>query len=330
MRGLSFFIEEIDTSELFATEQPYAFSLLLKRLGLWDETWPFNSFQATGLLSPVLVQKVFNKREKILLVDGFKRIEWARATQISTVSCLVIPEDIPLADVCALVLGAQKLWINTPALKALFLRFLLNLEVPRETILNRFMPLLGLGPAESLFRKYLKIAAMPETVLLFCHEKRFSMKRCLNLVHHKKGLLETFFSRTRGLHLSASLAEELLDNINDILKREGMSPEQFFEAKDVRRVLDQNTDARVKASSFRQLIRRLKFPVLTEIEKDMNQIHKRFLAGGRFNVNWDRALENRQLHINTAIKDTDEFRSVLYELQKEETLKGIEALLSYL
>ena len=328
MQGLSISVEQIAPEKLLAGAQVFGFSVFLKDLGLWDEKWPCICLEKAGILSPVLVQR--HESSGFRIIDGFKRAFYADKKKLSYVPAMVLPETMSSRDIFLLVLGAQKDYLKTPAMKATFLRFLDRAGVPRETIIADFMPPLELGANENLLRKYMRIAEIPATVLRFCHQKGFSMKRCLNLSHHKKGLLDAFFARSSRLNLSASLAEELLDNINDILRRDGLSAGDFFARQDVTEILGGDMDTRERTSRFRRLARILKFPVLTDIEGQMEETRKNFTGTGSFHVSWDKSLENRAVHINASVKNTDEFRRLVSDLEKENSAEGIKALLSYL
>jgi hypothetical protein len=330
MQGLPFSIERVTPKSLLAEHQPHAFSLYLKELGLWDEKWPFASLEAEGLLTPVTVKKSREKPGGFEILDGFKRVSWAASRDLPFISCACLDMDIPLEKSWLVVLSAQKAALDSPALKAAFLGFLKKAGVPRETTVERFMPLLGLGPSINLLEKYLKIAMLPDAVLAFCHRKGFSAKRCLNLSHHRRGLLNRFFSYSSSLTLTASLAEELLDNINDILRRDAISPEDFFSLPEISDVLEEGTDTRARTDRFRRAVRRLRFPVLTGIERQMEGAGKKFFSGKKFSVTWDKSLENRVLNITASVKSPEEFVRLVRDMEDETSLEGIKALLSYL
>ncbi len=325
-----FSLEKIAPRRLLEGNQPYGFSLRLRELGLWDERWPAESLEQAGMLTPVLVKKAKDSPGGFHILDGFKRLFWADSAGMPAVSCLLTAPGLSLEDCWLAVLSAHKEVLGTTAIKAVFLETLDRSGVPRETTTKRFMPLLGLGPSDDLLRKYLRIARLPASVLVFCHQKRLSAKRCLNLTHHKRGLLEHFFARSSSLSLSASLTGELLDNINDILRRDDLSPEDFFSSPEMVRILEGETDIRTRTRRFRQAVRNLRFPVLTKIEREMEHARKRFLSDRPFSVSWDRALENRAVNLTALVRSPEEFLKLVQALEEEDTLKGIEAILSHL
>lgn len=328
MQASSLSVEHIAPEKLLAGARIFGFSIFLKDLGLWDEKWPFYSLEKAGILSPLLVQR--QESDGFRIIDGFKRAFYAYEKGRSFVPATVLPETVSNKDIFLLVLAAQKDYLKTPALKAAFLRFLQQAAVPRETITADFMPLMDLAANETLLRKYMRIASLPGKVLLFCHQKGFSMKRCLNLSLHKKRLLNTLFYWKSHLTLSASVVEELMDNINDILKRDCLSPEDFFAGTDVLKILSADMDNRERTSRFRELVRRRKFPVLSEIERQMEETQKGLAGSGSFHISWDKSLENRAIHISGSVKNINEFRRMVSDLEKENSAECIKALLSHL
>lgn len=328
MQRSSLSVEYLRPSELLEGHQPFGFSLYLKGMGLWDRDRLFSSLDRRGMLSPLLVHG--NKKEGTFrIIDGFRRAEWAVSRGIAELSCLAL-YGLEKTGVMVLVHEAQAHVVRTAALKAGFLGFLEGNGVSRETMLRDFMPLLGLPESSHLLKNYLRVAGLSGEVLRFGHEKGFSLKKLMNLSYYRGKLVELFFASASGLSLSASLVEEMLGNINDILRRDGISPEEFFAGQDVAGLLGSDMDPREKTRRFRQMVRRLRFPGLTGIEQDMEAARQRFLSGGSFSISWDPSLENRALKVSAVVKSPEEFQCLVEDLGRRERADGIRAIFSHL
>ena len=300
----------------------------LKRLGLWETDNLFSSLDRTGILVPVLA----DERHGVLhLIDGFKRVVWSRSRGVPSVPVRIVPADITAEEIFIILLSAQEIYLKkSPVLKARFLSFVKEAGVPEETIVHQFMPMLQLGHDRALLKKYLKISGLPDDVLLFCHQKGFSLKRCLNLANHKRELLTRFFHLRGSIAISASLAEEMLNNMNDYLRREAKDPEYLFARQDIQGILKSDMAVNEKTQALRSLLRELRFPTLSRIERQMDDIARGLPDLRHLSVSWDRSLENRRITITGTVQSLEDFRTLLGDISRPEMFDGIKALLHYL
>jgi hypothetical protein len=248
----------------------------------------------------------------------------------ASVPVRIVPADITLEEIFLVVLSAQETSLKSPVLKTRFLSFVKNAGIPEEAMVRQFMPMLQLGRNEALLKKYLKISMLPDEVLLFCHQKGFSLKRCLNLANHKRDLLTRFFSLRDSLAISASLAEEMLDNMNDYLRREGKTPDYLFARPDVQNILQSDMTVSKKTQALRSLLRTLRFPMLSRIEREMHDIARNRFDSRHLSISWDRSLENRRITITGVVQSLEDFRALVEDISKPETIDGIKTLLHYL
>ena len=318
--------KEISIVETEALDLNLGFSLKLRELGLWKTEHLFSSLQTSGILEPILVAYEQDSSGPALLIDGFKRLMWARDRGISHLSAM----DTSLSPRELLLFLLQKHCnaLTSCALIALFLDFVAERGFDSHLILNEIMPALGLQGHAKLLEKYRRVATLPVKVLTLCHKKDFSLKRCINLTHQPRQLLERLIELEGKLSLSASLFQELCDAISDILKREGLSVEEFFQRKEIIEILEAGQDRATTTRLFRSYIRKLRNPLLTSYQRELQKIHKTYFSSAPFHVKWDETLENRRIEISSSVTDIEELRNLSKAISSEKTQKGVKELLS--
>ncbi len=319
-------IEQAPLTALLELNHALGFSLKLKELGLWQTGPLFSSLDTSGILEPVLILKNREKASELLL-DGFKRLEWARSRDIETVP--VIKLNLLKKDALSYLLQKHGHELTSCSLIALFLDFLERAGFGQETIIEKVMPSLGLQGHRGLLKKYQRVASLPVDVLALCHEKDFSLKRCLNLTHQPSQLLERLTGLGDRLALSASLFLELCDSISDIMRRDEISVEAFFDKEEIRKILESDSDRATTTKLFREHVRKLRNPILTGLQEELEKIDNSYFKSAPFSIRWDKTLENKRIEIKASITDVSQLPTLSQTLSSEKTRKGIKKLLSY-
>ncbi len=284
------------------------------------------SLDRSGILTPILsVEK--NGNQCPLVIDGFKRIKWAVSNKIESVCVITLPQ-MKEEELLTFLTTKYAPMLDTCVVRALFLYFLVAKSFKHKTIVEKVMPILGLEPHKGLLEKYLKIARLPHKLLLFCHEKDFSLKRCINLSYKPKRLLETIIGLNGTISISASLLQELCDNIHDILRRDDMDVEAFFQLKQIKDILGMEKDPSTKTKLLRHFIWQMRYPVLSSVHAQIEEIEKRHFSSMPFCIKWDKSLENRKITITGSVSSPNEFHNLIHALSEKETKEGINKILA--
>ena len=305
------------------------FSHVLDLLGLWNTTELFDSLNTAGIICPLVAVDSDSsiRRGWLRLLDGFKRLEWAKQKGLEAVP--VVTVQMTNKSLLLFLISKHAPVLKSCVSKALFLRFLLQIGINRQTVIDKAMKFLGLQAHRGLLEKHLRIAELPKKLLVFCHHKDFSLKRCLNLAYQPRPLLERIMDLEGQISISASLLQELCDSISEIVKRKEMDVEEFFQIDEIKEIIDSDLERSYKTNLLRQVIKRLRYPTLTKIHEELNNIEKQYLASLPFKVKWDETLENRKLIITASITHVDEFSRLRASFSSPEAKEGIKRLLSY-
>ena len=287
-----------------------------------------DSIRELGIIQPLIVHRL---GDDFHLIDGFKRVLATGKLGIKTVPCYIIPAGTTLKAILELLLlGHHHRLSSSPVSKVLFIRLTMRLGIDRNILLHHFFPLLELKGHKALLKKIETIAKLPLVVLDFCDEKDFSIKQCLHLTRYPEELLLHVFSWREKLSLTASTVEELLTNIKDYLNGTGKKVSEFLEKEEVKILFASPLPPQERTKQLRQIIKKLRFPVLTETNANLDKIRKGLSLPNNVNLSWDRTLEQRELNLLFNIKEPEEWEKTLKDLKAEKVSRGIEAILKKL
>ena len=130
--------------------------------------------------------------------------------------------------------------------------------------------------------------------------------------------------------MTASILDELASNLKDYCKRENKSINDFLDEPDVRDIFDSSLSPREKTDKLRQLLHIKRFPVLSETnERIIKTIEDLNLPKG-IRINWDCALENKNVNITLDINNPDQWQNLLKSLESDEVKEALKSVLDEL
>jgi hypothetical protein len=190
-----------------------------------------------------------------------------------------------------------------------------------------FFPLLGLESHAAVLKKLKAIDKLPQKVLDFCDEKHFSMRQCSSLTRYPSDLLSQVFSWKDDLYLTASMAEEILTNLKDYLWGNGISLAEFIDDKEVKDLFNSSLYAQERTRRFRSLLRKRRFPILTDVNLKMDHIRKKISLPDNIKLSWDPTLEKRELRLALTIHEPEDWDNNLKVLKRGSLKQGIADML---
>ncbi len=327
-------ISEVAVAKIIHKESLYRFN----RLFQWSEIKLHHaplesSFQELGVLQPLLVKKIAGKYH---LMDGFKRLAFLIESRVNLVSCTVLLESDQNEKHCEIShfnIALHESGLNKESRFVDKLRCVISATqsgVSHQQVLDFFLPALGFDAHDRVLRRLESIAKLPETVLSFCAEKNFSMKQCYHLTRHPSGVVDLVFSWRQQLFLTAAVINELCESLKDHLRAHELTMDAFRQDSEVFSLLDSNLSPQEKAKQLRQLIHLRRYPLLTKINQTMVESKAAMQLPKQANLAWDSTLENREIKIMVVVKEPEEWRQVIKQLQSDSVNQGIESLFEHL
>ncbi|MBL7031948.1 MAG: ParB N-terminal domain-containing protein, partial [Nitrospira sp.] len=287
------------------------------------------AFDKLGILNPLIVQK--DEEGRLHLVDGKKRIAYAKQNGMTLVDAVVLPDNTPVTDIIALILYDKREEIGSSVMNRVqFIRFAVSLNAPEEWMIASLCVLLRLKPHAETLQSCERINRLPKELKFFCHEKKFSLKQLLNLASYSDDLLGLLVEWNSPLQLTASTMDEIASNLNSFLRSQDRGTADLVNDAEIREILDSSMDPRDKTERLRQLIRTRQFPVLSEVNSRIEKAVSDLKLPKEIGIKWDRTLENKNAALSININDPKKWQGIIDTLGSKEVKDALKEILDEL
>jgi hypothetical protein len=194
----------------------------------------------------------------------------------------------------------------SPVEKSMVLKVLTRFGVREEEIIKRCLPILGLSPNKRAFRLYLLLSELEQEIKDALREERIS-------IHTAKRLLEVSGKDRMVLFylikdMSFGVQREVLSNIFDIAKRDGVS------------VCDL-----IKELSFhniREGLKRKRYPMLFQKREEFEERLKRLNLPSAISVRHHPSFEEERLNVEFSFSTEEELKGLLPHIERLHELLG--------
>lgn len=288
-----------------------------------------NSFDTLGILYPVIVYK--DDKSQLHLVDGRKRVQFARERREKTIRATVLPESTPVTDIITLIFCNKRHEVESSVMnKIQFICFTTSLNASISWILQSLCIPFEFKPYGDFLNECEQVNNLPVELKQFCHEKKFSLKQLLNLTWYPVDILKQLVKWKSVLQLTASTMDEIATSLKDYLRLNNRSVSYFVREHDVLEILDSSLSPREKTERFRWLLYVKKFPTLSDVNERIEKTVRKLKLPREIQISWDKTLENKNVNISVDIKDQKQWPSLLNKIKSEEVKKAVKSILEKL
>jgi hypothetical protein len=282
-----------------------------------------------GFLHPLLVYQ--DQEGSYHLLDGFSRLTLAKKQALTTVPCRILPPETSLTTLFHLLFTEHYATIQASLIgRVHFIALALARGLPRTVLCRDFLPRLGFQGHEKVLRQCEAIARLPKEVLEFCQEKNFAMRQCLALTRQPAELLQQVMTWRESLNLTASIIEELLTHIHDLLRQRQQDMSTFMASEEITAILNSDAPKQEKTRLLRQLLKNWRYPILSQTQTHLHQIYQKMPLPDETLLKWDESLERHELILQLKVCSVDEWVQRIAALQNESVTEGVEQLLGKL
>ncbi|RKZ46864.1 MAG: hypothetical protein DRR00_23140 [Candidatus Parabeggiatoa sp. nov. 3] len=280
-------------------------------------------------LQPLLVYQ--DQQGAYHLLDGFSRLAIAKKQALTTVPCHILPPETALTTLLNLLLIEQYTTIQSSLIGRIdFIALALARGMDRARLCRDFLPRLDFQGHEKVLRQCEAISHLPKEVLDFCQEKNFAMRQCLALTRQPKTLLQEVMTWREQLNLTASIIEELLSHINDLLRSRAQDMATFMASKEIAEILNSEYPKQEKTRLLRQLLKNWRYPILSEAQNNLQTIYQHMPLPEETLLKWDESLERHELTLQLKARSVNEWQQRIGALQNQSVIEGVEQLLRQL
>ncbi|MBC8412413.1 hypothetical protein H8E50_01915 [bacterium] len=287
------------------------------------------TFDTLGIIHPITLYE--DPAGRLHLIDGIKRIQFARQNGIHAIEATILPSDTALQEIILLIMCNKRHEIELSTInKIQFLYFAVSLNIPSEWITNSICMPFSFKPHQDFLTECERIYTLPVELKLFCHAKNFSLKQLLNLSRYPVELLNMTLKWQTALQLSASVFIELASGVRDYMRAGQHSLQAFLDEPDVNELLESSMAPKDKTECFRRLLQIKRYPILTDVQTRINDRISNMDLPKEVCINWDQTLENKKLDIKISIQNGAEWRKAIASLNSDQAEDYLREILNEL
>jgi len=284
------------------------------------------SFTSLGILMPVVVYQ--DEEGQYHLVDGGRRLRFARKKGLSEIGARILPPETPVEALLDYLLFQLRDEVQRSAMNGTgFIHFAVKTGISVDWIFQSLSSLPGFRPDGRFLGEVEKIMDLPLPFRRFCHEKRYSLKQIRNLAALPKNIIHLLMEWQDDLHLTASILDEIGSGLRDCTRREKVDLEEFVKESGFEDVITSGLSPREKTEEIRRILRERRYPVLSEVNRRVEERFERIDLPDGVSIRWDRTLENREVNVELSIRSTDEWERISGLLKADELKRAIEETL---
>jgi len=260
------------------------------------------------------------------LIDGLSRLN---ASQEKSVLSHIIPETTDTRSLLLLIYSQHYYWIHTSLItKLIFLQFITQ-QPDSKNQLSEWCIKLEINNHKSFKTEMSRILKLSKDLLIFAHEKQYSLKQCLNLAYFSSEVIDTIFSHKNQLHLSASSLVEVCRQTRTLCHRRNCTASYIWSTDTIQKILKKGDSPGQKTQLIRRYLDEQCNPTLVKQNKKIKDI-ARSIETNKIKVSWDEALEHKELELGIKIKEKNDISGIINQLNSEFTISQIERILETL
>jgi ParB family chromosome partitioning protein len=251
-------------------------SIEIRLLDWEDETFAVRSFTPSERLDAslerhgCLFQPWVRQKEKqeYQIVDGFKRLHWARERGRERVECIIFEQQSPPASLMVRRMEAKLFGppLNV-AEKAQVVAKLASV-LPQQEVISQFFPALSIPSRPEALTGWCRLAAAGEPLLEAAALETVSERAAMELVTWEEGALQAMLVLLVELRCSASIQMEILERVTEIALGQGRKRADLLHESELKGISgDSKLNHRQKTQALRELLVRYRFPRLRAREE---------------------------------------------------------------
>lgn len=290
----------------------------------FDLTPLIHSIAEIGLIHPPVITY---RENSPLILTGWKRVLACQTLGLSSIPCQIFEGQDDLEAFRLSLKENVSFRPFTLLEKAHILKRLIQLGVPEDIVVRDHLSALEIPPTFNHLDTYLRIASLDAETQSIIHAK--------NIVFPVVQLLTEYSREERRLiflfllHLGQNKQKEVLQNLLEIAKRDGVSVQDILTGEDIQRTAaDPNLSALQKAETVRNHIRRQRYPTLSAWN-DAFQSQKKVLKWPEdIKIEPSPFFEGEEFSVRFTFNDLDGFKRKLTQLNEMASDEKISRLLS--
>ena len=218
-----------------------------------------------GILDPPWVWKRDGRNR---IVDGFERLRWAGQNGIDGTVCRIFPQDVSPGELWERRIEKRLFEPDiNPAEKVRIVSVLLDL-FPSGDIPSAFISALQVSPRPESLKCWAGLSREEPEILEILASGDVAERAALEIANRDRESMAAVLAVLKMLRCSASIQLEIIERIDEIAIRENRAASDVINDPKFQSILsDDHLNHRQKTQAVRDLLGRLRFPVLRAREQ---------------------------------------------------------------
>ena len=265
---------------------------------------------------------------RYMVVDGFKRLRWARASGRDEIVCRVFPADTDYEYLWRLR-AEGKLFgppLNTAERAQLIAKAAAVLPLPYLT--ERLLPALGLPPRGDVLDSWRRLAQAGDELLRAVAADEVCERVALRLLPWSEAERTAMLTLLKELRCSASIQVEILERIGEIALQRDQQPLTVLTEPELQTILqNRQANRRQKTLVVRELLNRWRFPRLRAREERFARSVQALQLPRGVRLQPPPAFEGEDWRLEITFASPEELHSLLAKMQSCSRFQSLAAVL---
>ena len=175
-----------------------------------------------------------------------------------------------------------------------------------------------------------RLATLDDHIQQFLHDKGYSLRDCLHLIHHSPALISRLITDAHYFSFSKRSFDQCVSMSAELMKRHRWSLADFLSEISYSDLVVLNQSPQIRYQGLHQTLTALASPTLLahrqSINEDIDTLHQQ--SGIR--ITYDESLEHVDIEVKKTIQSTDDVQLFAKQLQSADTTATISGILEQL
>ena len=271
------------------------------------------SIRELGITHPVLLAPA---GEHYQIVCGHRRVECARTLSLPTVPAFVVEDTLAPAEMLKRNLienHAHRTYSDIE--KSGIVKKLGEAGIPEAEIIKDVLPMLDLERSKKIFNDLMECSKFSDSLQALLHSLNIPLRVCATLFRWDDASKEDVESLLSALHPGVNKCRELFEWIDETAVRDNITPHVLLTRVEIQQTLnDADLPSPKKFEAVHQQLRQWRYPVLTDLQKQVYRAIDRLRLDGRIKLRTPENFESGLFKIELQFTTREEFVAQVEQL----------------
>lgn len=198
-------------------------------------------------------------------------------------------------------------------------------------LLDKVVPLLGLGKGEKVYNDIAGLSALEESAARYCAEKGIGLSECVIWATMPREAQCAVLVFASGIGLQGNLLRSSLNLLDEISVRQSLPVQEILQDKALRDILlDPDTARSAGREIFHRRLREIRYPAVSRLKEDLSNLAAESGFGGDIQLRLPENLEGDTLEISCRFSSPGQLSKLVGKLKKASKEPALEKIFNVL